>query len=85
MNYKLTIVMYHYVRPIATSKYPGIKGLELESFKKQLDYLEENYSIINSNELIDSILKKKIYPQTLAGLHLMMGIKITLNMYYQNC
>ena len=38
----LTIVMYHYVRPIKESKFPGIKGLELEGFKRQLDYLSEN-------------------------------------------
>jgi peptidoglycan/xylan/chitin deacetylase (PgdA/CDA1 family) len=75
MNYKLTIVMYHYVRPIATSKYPGIKGLELESFKNQLDYLEENYSIINSNELIDSILKKKNLPPNACWLTFDDGYK----------
>ena len=28
----LTIVMYHYVRPIANSDFPGIKGLELQGF-----------------------------------------------------
>lgn len=75
MNYKLTIVMYHYVRPITTSEYPGIKGLELESFKKQLDYLEENYSIINSNELIDSILKKRNLPPNACWLTFDDGYK----------
>ena len=29
---KLTIVMYHYVRPINGSRYPEIKGLELDDF-----------------------------------------------------
>ena len=43
----LTIVMYHYVRPIVNSKYPGIKGLELEGFVRQLDYLQENFRIIS--------------------------------------
>lgn len=62
MSKELTIVMYHYVRPILRSKYPGIKGLELEKFKKQLDYFEENYSIINTEELIESILKNKSLP-----------------------
>jgi len=42
----LTIVMYHYVRPINDSKFPGIKGLELDGFKRQLDYLKENFNIV---------------------------------------
>ena len=52
----LTIIMYHYVRPIINSKYPRIKGLELDSFKKQLDYLENHYSIISSNQVINTIV-----------------------------
>ena len=50
---KLTIVTYHYVRPIKKSSYPLIKGLELESFKIQLDYLEKNYKIIAMESLIN--------------------------------
>ena len=61
MSKQITIVMYHYVRPIAKSEYPGIKGLELEAFKRQLDYLENNYSIISSEELIEASCKEKNY------------------------
>ena len=50
----LTIVMYHYVRPIKESKFPGIKGLELEGFKRQLDYLSENFSIVSTEEVINA-------------------------------
>ena len=35
---KCKIVAYHYVRPIKNSQYPEIKGLELEEFKKQIEY-----------------------------------------------
>ena len=59
---ELTIVMYHYVRPISDSKYPGIKGLELQCFKRQSDYLESNYSIVSSKEVIDAVLKNKSLP-----------------------
>ena len=59
---ELTIVMYHYVRPIIGSDYPAIKGLEVESFKKQLDYLESHYTIISSEQLIGSIVKNKSLP-----------------------
>jgi hypothetical protein len=50
---KLTIIAYHYIRPIKESKFPLIKGLELESFKFQLDYLEKNYKFITMESLID--------------------------------
>ncbi len=39
----ITIIMYHYVREIKNSKYPTIKGLEISSFKRQLDFLEKNF------------------------------------------
>lgn len=47
--------MYHYVRPIKDSKYPGIKGLDLEAFKRQLDYLSENFSIISTEQVINAV------------------------------
>ena len=42
----VTVVMYHYVRPIKDSKFPRIKGLELELFKLQLDYLKKNFNML---------------------------------------
>ncbi len=53
---KLSIIMYHYVREIKKSKYPGIKGLEINDFKKQLEYLESKFNIITPNFLIAYIL-----------------------------
>ena len=53
---ELTIVMYHYVRPIAGSKFPRIKGLELEHFKRQLEYLNERFNIVNTEQVINAVL-----------------------------
>jgi len=47
----ITVVMYHYIRPINESRYPGIKGLELQSFKRQLNFLKKNYTFITVEEL----------------------------------
>jgi peptidoglycan/xylan/chitin deacetylase (PgdA/CDA1 family) len=58
----LTIVMYHYVRPIANSKYPRIKGLELKAFKRQLDYLSNKYNFITAEELLNFSLKQSELP-----------------------
>ena len=59
INRNLTIVTYHYVRNIRNSQFPKIKGLEFKKFKKQLDYLQENYNIITTKELINAKKKHK--------------------------
>ena len=59
-QYKLTIVMYHYVRPILGSNYPGLKGLEFDHFKKQIHYfLNQGYKIINLKDL-NSLFEGKL-------------------------
>ncbi|MEH6456384.1 MAG: polysaccharide deacetylase family protein [Cocleimonas sp.] len=50
----LTIIMYHYVREINGSRYPEIKGLELELFTKQLDFIEKNYSVVTMDMVIEA-------------------------------
>ena len=47
--------MYHYVRPLATSKYPNIKGLDIALFKEQIAYLKKHYTFITMQELIKSL------------------------------
>ena len=59
---ELTIVMYHYVRPIKGTEYPGIKGLELDGFLRQLDYLNEEYTIISQNDVVNAIKRDKPLP-----------------------
>lgn len=47
---------------IKKSKYPKIKGLEFEGFKRQLDYLESNYNIISVEDLIEFSVNGKALP-----------------------
>jgi peptidoglycan/xylan/chitin deacetylase (PgdA/CDA1 family) len=49
---ELTIITYHYVREIRDSKYPEIKGLELEGFKRQLDYLMAEFTPVSAEDAI---------------------------------
>lgn len=51
----LTIVMYHYVRDLKNSRFPEIKGLDLDLFIEQIQYLRKNYHIISMEEVIHSI------------------------------
>ena len=53
------IIMYHYVRSIKNSKYPKIKGLEIDGFIRQIEYFKKKFSFITANELIDSIYENK--------------------------
>jgi peptidoglycan/xylan/chitin deacetylase (PgdA/CDA1 family) len=48
----LTIVMYHYVRDLARSRYPGLKALTVDAFDGQLDYLTRHYRICSVREVV---------------------------------
>jgi peptidoglycan/xylan/chitin deacetylase (PgdA/CDA1 family) len=51
----LTIVMYHYVRDLKNSRYPDIKGLDINLFKKQINYMRKHYHIITMEEVINNV------------------------------
>lgn len=57
------IVMYHYVRPLKQSKYPEIKGLEVEGFLRQIEYFKNNFHFITAEHLLDCIYEKKQVPE----------------------
>ena len=48
----ITIVMYHYVREKAFSRYPELKALEMSNFISQLDYLQNNYVLIGVDDVM---------------------------------
>ncbi|MHC1759643.1 MAG: hypothetical protein AB9917_09050 [Negativicutes bacterium] len=50
----VTVIMYHYVRELEYSRYPGIKGLSLQFFIEQIEYLQRNYNIVAMEEVIDA-------------------------------
>ena len=64
----LTIVMYHYVRDLKNSSYPNIKGLDINLFKEQINYIRKNYYVITMEEVIYSIENKVIIPNKSALL-----------------
>jgi peptidoglycan/xylan/chitin deacetylase (PgdA/CDA1 family) len=44
--------MYHYVRNLASSRFPKIKGHDYALFLEVLDYMEKNYVFISMEEMI---------------------------------
>ena len=62
MSFRVSIIMYHYVRDINVSRYPGINGLETTLFKEQIYYLKKHYNFITMEQLLDSIHYEKPLP-----------------------
>ena len=52
MKSEVIVVMYHYVRDLKNSRYPNIKGLDIEKFKKQIKFFKENYNFIKIEDII---------------------------------
>ena len=51
----LYIVMYHYIRDLANSRYPGIKGLDTCYFREQIEFLDNHFKIICIEDLFNHI------------------------------
>lgn len=56
----LTVIMYHYVRDLKNSRYPGIKGLQIELFREQIRYLKKHYNFITMEHLVDAYHNDRI-------------------------
>ena len=59
-NKNIYIIMYHYVREVKQSNYPGLKALEPNEFKKQISFFKKNFNFIDQNNLEEIISSKKI-------------------------
>lgn len=60
---KLYISMYHYTRDLKYSRYPNIKGLDLELFKRQLDFFKKNFSVVRMEDVIEAANGEKVLPE----------------------
>jgi peptidoglycan/xylan/chitin deacetylase (PgdA/CDA1 family) len=64
----LTIVMYHYVRDLARSRYPRIKGRTLEEFRRQLDHIAKRYTVVTAQQVAAAIRGEETVPDNAAWL-----------------
>lgn len=60
---KVVIVMYHYIRNLVNSRYPNIKGLDIQLFRQQIAFFKQNFNIITCEQLLDSIANKSDLPE----------------------
>lgn len=59
INRKITIVTYHYVRDLEHSRFPAIKGLSVERFCRQLDYIQTQYTPVAAEDLLEALSSRK--------------------------
>jgi len=60
---KLTVVMYHYIRDLNNSRYPGIKGLDSSLFRHQIEFLTNNFHVVRMEEVVDAFDNKNVLPE----------------------
>lgn len=60
---KIGIVMYHYVRDLKHSRYPGIKGLDYALFKEQIRFFSESFHVITMEQLIEHYISGAELPE----------------------
>jgi len=60
INRQVTVVMYHYVRDLEHSRFPAIKGLSLERFRRQLDYIQANFTPIGVEDVLEALATPKL-------------------------
>ena len=58
----LTIVMYHYVRDRARSRYPGLNVRSVEEFDGQLDYITRHYRVVSPREVLAAARGERTLP-----------------------
>jgi peptidoglycan/xylan/chitin deacetylase (PgdA/CDA1 family) len=68
MTNSLTILNYHYVRPLARTRFPEIKGCDLDHFVAQVVHIQSNYSVMTMQELVESISESHDLPPNAALL-----------------
>ncbi len=60
---ELTIVMYHYTRDLRHSRYPRIKGMDIEELRQQFDYFKHSCNAVTMEQVIDAVKNHNSLPE----------------------
>ena len=62
---KLYISMYHYTRDLVHSRYPGINGLDLPFFRRQLEFFKKHFNVVRMEDVINAVQnqQKEVLPE----------------------
>jgi peptidoglycan/xylan/chitin deacetylase (PgdA/CDA1 family) len=64
----LSIVMYHYVRYLARTRYPAIKGRDLAAFRGQLECIARRYTVVTAQQVVAAVKDREPLPDDAAWL-----------------
>jgi len=51
----ITVVMYHYVRDLRNTRFPSIKGLNIKTFQKQLNFFDHHHTFVRMEDCIEAV------------------------------
>lgn len=60
---ELYISMYHYTRDLKHSRYPEIKGLDVNLFREQIAFMKSNFNIVTMEQVLEAISTKEKMPE----------------------
>ncbi len=60
---KIYISMYHYTRDLVHSRYPQIKGLDISLFRRQIDFMKNNFNIVTMEQVMAAVEGKETLPE----------------------
>lgn len=60
---ELYISMYHYTRDLKHSRYPEIKGLDVNLFREQIAFMKSNFNIVTMEQVLEAISTKEKLPE----------------------
>ncbi len=60
---ELSIIMYHYVRDLARSRFPDMKGLDLNLFRVQIQFLKAHFAPVTMEDVVRAFHDKTPLPQ----------------------
>lgn len=55
--------MYHYTRDLKHSRYPEIKGLDVNLFREQIAFMKSNFNIVTMEQVLEAISTKEKLPE----------------------
>ena len=60
---RLYISMYHYTRDLKPSRYPEIKGLDINLFRQQIEFFKANFNVVRMEQIIDAVKGRSDLPE----------------------
>lgn len=59
---RIHICMYHYVRDFQNCRYPNIKGMDVRSFRSQMEFFKNNFTVVRMEQVMNSLKEATALP-----------------------